>query len=130
MTNDAASGRAGTILIIDDDEVLSELLKRMVERAGFRAVAASNCDDALEIYRAQGREIAVVITDLMLGGGSGRGLVQDLLRLDPDVRVLVTTGFYDERDLADLLECGAKGVILKPFSSEMLIEKIRAVLAN
>ncbi|MGC8668848.1 MAG: response regulator [Chthonomonadales bacterium] len=130
MTTNAASRRAGTILIIDDDEVLTDLLKRMVERAGFNAVSAASCSDALEIYRSRGTEIALVITDLMLGGGSGRGLVQDLLRVDPSARILVTTGFYDERDLADLLECGAKDVILKPFSSERLLEKIHAVLAN
>ncbi len=130
MTTDAASGRAGTILIIDDDEVLSDLLKRMVERAGFEAMSVQSSEEALEIYHNRSAEISLVITDLMLGGGSGRGLVQELLRVDPSARILVTTGFYDERDLADLLECGAKGVILKPFNSERLLEKIRAVLAN
>lgn len=128
MAMGAAPGSAGTILIVDDDEALVGLLQRMVERDGFDTVTASTAEEAIAAYRRQETAIDLVITDLVMAGTDGRTLVHEILRLDPTARILVSTGYYDDRDISDLLEAGAKGIVLKPYNSTQLLERVHAAL--
>jgi two-component system cell cycle sensor histidine kinase/response regulator CckA len=130
MDHDASAGRVETLLIVDDEEVLVELLRRLVERHGYRAFAASSGREALEIYEANRGEIDLVLTDLMMPEMDGKQLAQELLRRDPNVRILISTGYSEPTDISYLLDAGARGIVMKPYQADRLIEAIRAALSD
>ena len=124
-----ASGSAGTLLIVDDDEALVQLVKKMVERQGYDALIATNAADALEAYQARRDQIDLVITDLVMSGTDGRAFARSLLELNPDVRILVSTGLRDESDMDALRTLGVKGFVFKPYNSRDLVDSIQHALA-
>ena len=125
-----ASGSAGTLLIVDDDESLVQLVKKMVERQGYNALIATNAGDALETYKVRRDEINLVITDLVMSGTDGRAFARSLLEVNPDVRILVSTGLRDETDMEALRQLGVKGFVFKPYNSHDLVESIQSALNN
>lgn len=124
-----ASQDPRTLLIVDDDESLVQLVKKMVERQGFAAQVATSAEDALETYRASRDDIALVITDLVMSGTDGRAFARSLLDLNPDVRILVSTGLRNEADMDALRELGVKGFVFKPYNSRDLVSSIEEALA-
>jgi DNA-binding response OmpR family regulator len=125
-----ASGSAQTLLIVDDDESLVQLVKKMVERQGYHALVATNAADALEEYHANRATIDLVITDLVMSGTDGRAFARSLLQSNPQVRILVSTGLRDESDMEALKEMGVKGFVFKPYNSSDLVASIREALSN
>jgi DNA-binding NtrC family response regulator len=125
-----ASGGARTLLIVDDDESLVQLVKKMVERQGFQALIATNAAEALETYRGNRDLISLVITDLVMSGTDGRAFAKSLLQLDPDVRILVSTGLRNETDMDALRDMGVRGFVFKPYNSRDLVTSIEEALNN
>ena len=123
-----ASGGARTLLIVDDDESLVQLVKKMVERQGFQALISTNAADALETYQSNRDQIDLVITDLVMSGTDGRAFARNLLLLDPRVRILVSTGLRNESDMDALREMGVKGFVFKPYNSRDLVSSIQEAL--
>jgi two-component system cell cycle sensor histidine kinase/response regulator CckA len=128
MASRTAPGSAETLLIVDDEEMLVELLRRMLVRQGYRVIAARTGEEALALYAQHRAEIDLVITDLVMPGMDGRMLAEELLRRDPDVRILVSTGFSAQSDITSLLEGGIRGVVMKPYQSKLLYAGIREAL--
>jgi len=128
MVNADLPQRPQTLLIVDDEEALVELVRRMVERNGYRTLAARSAGEALDLYRAHRDEIDLVITDLVMGDRDGWEVARELREINPDVRILVSTGFHDEDDIGRMLQAGIRGVVLKPYQSQQLLEKVREAL--
>src|SRR5512135_616564 len=96
---DSQAAQRQKLLIVDDEEMLVELVCRMVRRRGFETVTATNATDALRIYDERASEIGLVITDLMMPGMDGRALAAELLARNPGLRILVSTGYSASNDL-------------------------------
>jgi CheY-like chemotaxis protein len=120
----------GTILIVDDEEALAQLLCRMVERDGYEAICVSNAAQAVGLYEERKDTVILVITDLVMPGMDGKSLVLELLRRDPCLPILVSTGYSSEEDIAELERAGIRGVVRKPYHSQQLMEKIEQALAG
>jgi two-component system, cell cycle sensor histidine kinase and response regulator CckA len=121
---------ARTVLIVDDEEMLVELVRRMVQRHGLDALTANSADEALRIFEARKSQIDLVITDLMMPGMDGKALAAELLKRDPEVRILVSTGYGATTDLTGLEGAGIKGVVMKPYQSEQLLGMVDMALAS
>jgi PAS domain S-box-containing protein len=117
-----------TLLVVEDEEMLSELLKASLEALGYTVITASNGDQALSIYETLGEEIALVISDLGLPGMSGRDLFQKIRALRPEARVVIATGYLDPETGTELLTLGAKGFIQKPYLPDEVALAVRAAL--
>jgi two-component system, cell cycle sensor histidine kinase and response regulator CckA len=130
MSEEMKSGAGQTLLIVDDEEMLVELVRRMVVRQGYNALIATSADEALNLYEQDKSKIDLVITDLIMPGMDGRALAEELMRRDPAIRILVSTGFSADSDITSLVESGVKGVVMKPYQSEQLFEKIREAMAT
>lgn len=128
MSAENSVGGHETLLIVDDEEMLVELLRRMVVRQEYKAYSAQSADEALAIYEEHKSEIDLVITDLMMPGTDGKALAIELMRRDPKLRILISTGFSATNDITSLLEMGVRGVVMKPYQSEQLFSKIREAL--
>jgi CheY-like chemotaxis protein len=117
-----------TLLVVEDEEMLSELLKASLDALGYTVITAANGDQALSIYESMGEEIALVISDLGLPGMSGRDLFLKIRALRPEARVVIATGYLDPETRTELLTLGASSFIQKPYMADEVALAVRAAL--
>jgi DNA-binding NtrC family response regulator len=122
------------ILIMDDEELILDVVSSMLEYLGYEVVLSRNGQEALEKYRAAiqgGKPFGAVIMDLTIPGSrGGKDVIQDLIKLDPAVRAIVSSGYSNDPVMSNSSEYGFKGVIKKPFKMEELSEVIEQTLNN
>ncbi len=114
------------ILVVDDDEHILKWESKVLEGGGYALVHARSGEEAVTRYRETAP--ALVILDINMPGMGGYQCLQELLRVDPGVNVLIASGYYGELLPRNLMEQGARSVILKPFTAENLLERVRDVL--
>ncbi len=114
----------GRILLVDDEDSILTLSRRILERAGYEVLVASNGHEALKVFMRQRNEISLVITDLAMPEMNGFTLVWALRRSKPDLRVMVATGHGTEASLRELELMGVREVLMKPFTSRQLLDAV------
>lgn len=115
----------GTILIVDDEVKITEILKAYLESAGFAALVAHDGKGALESVRMKSPDL--VILDLMLPDLSGEEVCK-IVRKESSVPVIMLTAKAEESDMIEGLDIGADDYIVKPFSPRNVVARIQAVL--
>jgi len=124
----ARHGGTETLMVVEDEELLSELLKASLEALGYTVVVAGNGDQALGMYESVGEEIDLVISDLGLPGMSGRELYEKIRAIRKDARVIIATGYIDPETRTELLNLGACGFIQKPYLPDEVARAVREAL--
>jgi len=117
-----------TVLIIDDEEPVRDLGHRILSKAGYTVLVASDARQGLEIYRDRQEEIALVILDLVMPGMGGKECLGELIAADPKARVLIASGMLTDRQTKESLDACAAGVVTKPFEINHLLRSVRAAL--
>jgi len=115
------------IVLIDDDPLIRSLGKELLEGLGYRVATAQDGIEAIQVYRRQDR-VDLVILDYHLPNRSGHLVMQDILDLDPGIRIMMTSGYFSSEEVARLKASGAAGLIDKPFRLKELAARIREVL--
>ena len=119
-----------TILLVEDEQAVRDLTVRMLQRLGYKVLAAANGAEAIAISNAYGGEIAMLLTDVVMPNMSGREVADKLRPVRPGLRVLYLSGYTDDTVVHHgVLEAGVE-FLPKPFSREVLSKKIRDVLAK
>lgn len=130
-TNVTSTGR-GRILVMDDAPDVRQVAVELIEAIGYTAVGCENGEQALELYTQamkSNRPFDVVMLDLTVPGGKGGAwTMQELLRIDPDVRAIVCSGYAREKILSDYQNHGFQDVIKKPYKLNTLADKLNEVL--
>ncbi len=121
-------GGSETILVVDDEEHVRDLSARILKKAGYKVITASNGKEALDVYKQRGREIALIVLDLIMPRMGGKQCFEGLLSLDPDVKVLIASGFSANGPTEDAIAAGAKGFVSKPYNMRHVLEVVREVL--
>ncbi len=115
----------GSLLIVDDEEPVRIIAKRMAEHLGFTVLTASNGREAIEIFRKHRKDIVCVLLDLTMPQMDGEETFQELKRIHPGVRVILSSG-YGEHDLAGRFTGrGLAGFIQKPYQLNTLTERLK-----
>ena len=115
-----------TVLIVEDDEAISDSMAYALDRAGFRTLRAGDGGQGLRLFRQQRPDL--VILDLMLPQVDGWRVAQELRREDPRVPVIVCSARTSEYDRVHGLEMGADDYVTKPFSMKELLARVNAHL--
>ncbi len=115
------------ILLVDDEEVIRDLARSVLEGAGYRVIEARDGSEAVEVFARRGPEIALVVLDYLMPVMSGRDALERIRGVDPAARVLFSSG-YAEDDLCEL--AGVRGLLPKPYRPADLLGAVRAVLAG
>jgi two-component system cell cycle sensor histidine kinase/response regulator CckA len=122
------------ILIMDDEDLILDVVSSMLEYLGYEVELSRNGQEAIEKYSAamqSGKPFGAVIMDLTIPGSrGGKDVIQDLIRLDPAVKAIVSSGYSNDPIMSNCKEYGFKGVIKKPFKMEDLSEVIAQTLNN
>ncbi len=123
---------SGRILVMDDAELVRHALSRMLNQLGYRADSCSDGWEAIAKYRQalkEGSPYRAVIMDLTIPGGmGGKEAVRELLKIDPEAKVIVSSGYSQDRIMADYRHYGFSGVMVKPCEIRKLSEVLETVL--
>jgi CheY-like chemotaxis protein len=117
-----------TILFVDDEPNILEIGKETLSSYGYEVVTAENGEQALEVYNAQKDKISLVIMDLNMPGMGGKRCLIDLLSINNNVKVLITSGYSIPQQTKDLIKAGAAGFINKPYKPDELLLGIRRII--
>ena len=120
----------GKILLVDDEETVRNLTRRMLQRVGFTVVLAEDGRQAVETFKRVMTEVDLVILDLTMPHLDGEACFRELRLMKPDVKVILSSG-YNEQDVVNLFAGkGLAGFIQKPYTSDELIAKVRDALGT
>ena len=119
-----------TILLIDDEEIIREIGERVLTEKGYKVILASDAQQAIELYQEKRQEIDLVILDMIMPEANGREIYQKLKRINPSLRVLLSSGYTQEGEVQEIIDEGALGFIQKPYLPAALLKKVRESLEN
>jgi len=124
--------RTGSILVMDDDEPILDVMGTMLEKFGYEAVCVENGEEAISAYKerlSSAQPFNMVIMDLTIRGGmGGKEAIKEILALDPKARVIVSSGYSNDPIMANPHEYGFLDVLQKPFTMKDLSSKISLVM--
>ena len=120
-------GRNETILMVDDEIAIRIFVEKVLKRFSYNVLTASSGEEALKIYSHKKDMIDLVILDIGMPGIGGHRCLQELIRIDETVRVLVASGYSIDGQMQENLQAAA-GYIEKPYQIDNLLEKIRTAL--
>jgi two-component system cell cycle sensor histidine kinase/response regulator CckA len=128
--NPTARPRSATVLLVEDEEAVRRVTRKMLERSGFTVLEASNGEEALEVCAERVGSIDLLVTDVVMPGMGGRELVERFSTLRPGIRVLFMSGYTDEAvEKYGALAPGAS-FIQKPFPPELLVSRVMEMLGG
>jgi CheY-like chemotaxis protein len=128
MTATELPGGTETILIVEDEQDLRQVLESYLKTRGYTVISAEDGEQALELYRSHEKEIALVISDIGIPRLSGTELFRHIKEINPAAKVILTSGFVDPKVRTELLSSGLREIIIKPYTLADLLVKTRKVL--
>src|SRR5579871_674132 len=120
----------GTVLVVDDEEVVRKAARLSLERWGYTVLVAASGPEAIDIFRASHQEIALVLLDFTMPGMSGEEVMRELQLIAPGVRVLLSSGFNEVEAVRRFTGKRLAGFIQKPYRSSALVEKVKQILGG
>ncbi len=123
-----ANGTRELILLVDDETEISELASEMLADEGYKVILAKDGIEALTIYQKIGPHIGLVVLDFFLPIMEGDAVFDELRALNPDVNVVLSSGFAEQSKIGAMLAQGLRGFIPKPYTREKLLQQVRSTL--
>ena len=117
-----------TILLVDDEQMVREVVKEMLESMGYRVYAVGTGQEAIDLYREKQQEFAMVLLDMLMPGMSGGFAFDQLREINPRIKVLLSSGYRINGKAQTIMDRGCNGFLQKPFCMEELSHKVRELL--
>ena len=121
-------GNREYVLLIEDDFEVAELAAEMLTDEGYKLILARDGFEALQIYEKIGKQIGLVILDFFLPVMDGDAVFDELRALNPQINVVLSSGFAEQDKIGAMLAQGLRGFIPKPYSREKLLAQVRSTL--
>ena len=117
-----------TILLVDDEDMIIDVTSRMLKKLGYKFLIAQSGQEALELFAAEKNHIDLVILDMIMPGMGGKDTYEALKKINPDVKILLSSGYSISGEAMELINRGCNGYIQKPFSYTQLSQRMREIL--
>ena len=118
----------GTVLLVDDEEIILEVGRELLEAIGYRVLAAKDGKEAVQVYEKNRDEIDIVLLDIVMPNMGGGEAYDRMKKINPDVKVLLLSGYSINGGAREILKRGCDGFIQKPFDMKQLSQSIRNIL--
>jgi CheY-like chemotaxis protein len=116
------------ILLIDDDPLVLDLAEEILIRFGYKVLTAINGESGIKTYLDNKETISLIILDLMMPGMGGKRCLEEILRVNPDMKIVVASGYSEDGHIDAAIDSGARSSIKKPFNVKQLLSVVREVL--
>jgi two-component system, cell cycle sensor histidine kinase and response regulator CckA len=123
-------GGSESILLVDDEEMILEIGKALLERLGYTVLTAGSGEEAVRICEENKEKIQIVLLDMIMPDMSGRDTFERLKAIIPGVKVLLSSGYSINGQAREILDCGCDGFIQKPFKIDELSQRLREILGK
>lgn len=130
MASEALLNGKEMVLLVDDEETVISVSRDMLEALGYSVITASSGREACEVYRTHKAMVDLVILDVIMPDMGGEETFTELLGIDPSVKVILSSGYSLDGLAARIMERGCKAFIQKPFTINVLSQKLREVLSS
>ena len=117
-----------TILLVDDEEMIIKVGKRILETLGYSVITASGGQEAVEVYQVNWQEIALVILDMIMPDLEGGKTFDELKGVNPEVKVILSTGYSLNEEAKGIMQRGCQAFMQKPFNVYTLSRTVREVI--
>jgi len=121
--------RKGTVLVVDDEDMALYVEILMLRRIGYNTLQASNSAEACQLYRNEKDHIDLVVLDMVLPDENGATTYKVLKRINPDIKVLISTGYGTDENVQQILNDSQNGLIQKPFKFKQFTSKVETILS-
>ncbi|MGD8367849.1 MAG: PAS domain S-box protein [Desulfobacterales bacterium] len=128
MAGEETASGSETILLVDDEQFVLESAQDLLKELGYRVITAENGPKAIEIFEKQHEDIDLVVLDMIMPGVTGGQVFDRLRKIDPEARILLSSGYSINGEATEILDRGCDGFIQKPFRIEVFSRKIREIL--
>ena len=116
------------ILLVDDEEMVADIGKDMLEKLGYKILVAASGTEAIQIFKTSRDTIDLIILDMIMPDMSGGETFNRLKAIKPDVRILLSSGYSLNGQASEIMKRGCNGFIQKPFNVKQISRKIREIL--
>ena len=120
----------GTILLIDDEDMIIDIGEELLRELGYTVVSARSGAEAIEVYKQNHKTVDLVIMDMIMPGMGGGDAFDRLKEINPDAKVLLSSGYSINGQATKILQRGCDGFIQKPFNMKQLLEKIHQIIGK
>ncbi len=124
---DRPEATTGLVLVVDDETSVRTVVKRLLESAGYAVITAADGEEGVEVFRAHHPHVRAVILDVTMPRMGGEEAFRRLRQIDPDVRVILSSGYSEQEATSQFAGKGLAGFLEKPFRAEALFECVRLV---
>jgi two-component system cell cycle sensor histidine kinase/response regulator CckA len=124
----AIKGGDETILLVDDEEIIANVSKEILEELGYSVITARSGSEAVKIYQSRNDEIDLVILDMIMPEMGGGETFDNLKLINSNVKVILSSGYSIDGQAREIMQRGCHGFIQKPFGIKSLSKKVRDVL--
>jgi two-component system cell cycle sensor histidine kinase/response regulator CckA len=118
------------VLVVEDELPMLNLLKETLEDAGYRALTAQDGVEAIDVYSRHRNEVQLVLCDMALPKLGGWTVYLALRERDPNVKMILTSGYLDPKIKSDMVKGGVRDFIPKPYVAETVLKSIRQALGD
>jgi two-component system cell cycle sensor histidine kinase/response regulator CckA len=118
------------VLVIDDEQIVRQTAKAMLERYGYTVLVAENGKEGLDLYRVLREKVSLIILDMTMPVMSGEETMRNLKLLDENVKVLLSSGHNEAEAIRRFAGKGLIGFIQKPYSATQLAHKVKAAVES
>ena len=119
-----------TVLIVDDEEMVLDVEALMLERMGFKTLKANSPEKAYQLYKDKKENIDLVVLDMIMPGDNGAVVYKKLKRINSGIKVLISSGFWKDINVREILNDGPNSFIQKPFKFAEFNKKIDSILST
>ena len=125
---DSSYEQEKTILLIDDEEIVINISEMMLKRLGYRVLKAHDGNEGLQLFEENKSKIDLIISDLEMPEMNGKEVMDKLRKIDPQIKVILSSGALTNADEKNVVNKGFNGFIKKPYSMNTLCEKMAEII--
>jgi two-component system cell cycle sensor histidine kinase/response regulator CckA len=120
--------REKTVLLIDDEEIVINISEMMLKRLGYRVLKAHSGYEGLQLFEENKSKIDLIISDLQMPKMNGKEVMAKLREIDPQIKVMLSSGALTDADEKNLMDKGFNGFIKKPYNMNTLCKKMAEII--
>ena len=121
---------SGTILLVDDEQTILKPVSKFLKAAGYTVLTCKNGKEAISLYREYQKEIKIVILDLLMPVLSGRAAYEELKKINPNIKIILSSGYAYDKRIKELQEMGVSYFLKKPYTKKELFKVLEEVVRS